>query len=54
MNEFNPKITLGVVVRADVETLKKMQDFFNSIKDLQVVYIKTSGNDLYITEQKPK
>lgn len=51
---FNPRIIIGLVCSADLDTLRKLQEFFASLDGLTLIYIKTSGNPLYITTDNPQ
>jgi hypothetical protein len=51
--EFKPRIIVGIVCSADLESLQKLQDFFNTLDGFSLIYLKTSGSPLYITSEKP-
>lgn len=53
VSEFKPKIVLAVVGTCDLDTLKEIQDFFRMLNRFKVIYIRTDGCRLYITDKKP-
>ena len=52
-SEFNPRIIVGVVCSTDIDTLQRLKDFFNTLEGLSLIYLKTSGSPLFITDLKP-
>lgn len=45
------KLTYGIVLRGNVEEIKKLKKLIKQDVSLQVVYQRLSGNKLKITEQ---
>ncbi|MBE3121953.1 MAG: hypothetical protein IMZ53_09040 [Thermoplasmata archaeon] len=52
-HEFNPRIIVGIIGSTDLDSLQMLKDFFNTLDGFSLIYLKTSGNPLYITSEKP-
>ncbi|MBN2604182.1 MAG: hypothetical protein JXA91_08635 [Candidatus Thermoplasmatota archaeon] len=52
-SEFNPRIVVGIVGSSDLDTLNSLKDFFSTLDGFSIVYMRTSGSPLYITDKKP-
>lgn len=53
-NEFNPKIVVGIVGTSDLASLNEIKDFFRMLCGFKLIYLRTAGSHLYITDKKPK
>jgi hypothetical protein len=53
LHEFNPRIIVGIIGSTDLSTLQTLKDFFDTLDGFTLIYLKTSGNPLYITDKKP-
>jgi hypothetical protein len=52
-SEFNPKIIVGIVGSSELETLNTLKNFFENLDGFSLIYMRTSGSPLYITDKKP-
>jgi len=52
--QFNPRIIVGIIGSADLETLHQLKTFFDALSGFSLVYMRTSGSSLYITDKKPE
>ena len=53
-SEFNPRIIVGIVCSTDLDTLQRLKDFFNTLDGLSLIYLRTSGSSLFITDKRPE
>jgi len=52
-HDFNPRIVVGIVGSTDFNTMQTLKDFFDTLEGFRLIYIKTSGNPIYLTDKKP-
>ena len=52
--EFNPRIIVGIVGSTDLGTLQELKNFFGTLEGFSLIYMRTSGSPLYITDMKPE
>jgi hypothetical protein len=45
---------VGIVGSTDLETLQTLKDFFETLDGFSLIYMRTSGSPLYITDLKPE
>ncbi len=53
-SEFSPRIIIGIIGSTDLDTLRMLKDFFETLDGFTLIYLKTSGNPLYISDKKPE
>jgi hypothetical protein len=52
--QFNPRIIVGIIGSTDLGTLQTLKDFFETLDGFSLIYMRTSGSSLYITDKKPE
>jgi hypothetical protein len=52
--QFNPRIIVGIVGSIDLNALQTLKDFFETLNGFSLIYLRTSGSPLYISDKKPE
>jgi len=51
--QFNPRIIVGIIGSTDLGALQTLNNFFETLDGFSLIYLRTSGSPLYITDKKP-
>ena len=52
--QFNPRIIVGIIGSTDLGALQTLNNFFGTLDGFSLIYLRTSGSPLYITDKKPE